>query len=214
MQLRRKRSRPPEGSGEPQGGAPVGRSLLVMLGLSLVLGLGAAACGGSPDGNGVATLGGDGAGDQQTDGGSAKKDPQEAALEFAKCMREHGVDMPDPEVDSRGRIRVTIGSPGGKGSRPDPKKLNAAQQACGNLLGGGGAGPGKLDPKAEDAMLAFARCMREHGIDMPDPTGNGLLFNSKQGPDPSSSKFKEAERAFRHQLGNPRRGERANGGEP
>ena len=192
------------------------RSVLVMLGLGLVLGLGAAACGGSPDGNGVATLGGDGAGDGQTDGGSAKKDPQEAALEFAKCMREHGVDMPDPEVDSKGRMRVTIDSPAGKGSRPDPKKLNAAQQACGNLLGDGGPGPGELDPKARDAMVDFAKCMREHGIDMPDPTGNGLLFNSKrgQGPDPSSSKFKEAERACDHHLGDLRGGERSKEEQP
>ncbi|HEU4396339.1 MAG TPA: hypothetical protein VFU54_00720 [Actinomycetota bacterium] len=173
--------------------------MLVMLGLGLALGLGAAACGGSPDGNGVATLGGDGANNQQQTGsGAAKKDPQQAALEFAKCMREHGVDMPDPEVDSQGRIRVTARA--GRG-QADPKKLNAAQRACGHLMGGGGEGPGKLDPKAQDAMLAFAKCMREHGIDMPDPTGNGLLFNSEQGPDPRSSKFKEAERACKHHLG-------------
>jgi hypothetical protein len=187
------------------------RPVLVVLGLALALALGAAACGGSPDGDGVATLGGDGANDQQTGSGSAKKDPQEAALEFAKCMREHGVDMPDPEVDSQGRIRVTVGNPGSKGNPPDPKKLEAAQQACGNLLGGGGEGPGKLDPKAQDAMLAFARCMREHGIDMPDPTGNGLVFNSKrgQGPDPRSSRFKEAERACDHHLADLRGGERS-----
>jgi hypothetical protein len=180
------------------------RRTLVALGLGLMLGLGAAACGGSPDSGGVATLGGDGAGDQQTGGsGTARKDPQEAALEFAKCMREHGVDMPDPEVDSQGRIRVTVRA--GRG-QADPKKLNEAQQACGHLMGGGGDGPGKLDPKAQDAMLAFARCMREHGIDMPDPTGNGLLFNSKRGPDPSSSKFKEAERACDHHLADLRGG--------
>jgi hypothetical protein len=182
------------------------RRTLVALGLGLMLGLGAAACGGSPDSGGVATLGGDGAGDQQTGGsGTARKDPQEAALEFAKCMREHGVDMPDPEVDSQGRIRVTVRA--GRG-QADPKKLNEAQQACGHLMGGGGDGPGRLDPKAQDAMLAFARCMREHGIDMPDPTGNGLLFNSKrgQGPDPSSSKFKEAERACDHHLADLRGG--------
>jgi hypothetical protein len=188
------------------------RSLLVMLGLGLALGLGAAACGGSPDGNGVATLGGDGAGDGQQTGsagsanGAASKDPQEAALEFARCMREHGVDMPDPEVDSQGRMRITVRA--GRG-QADPTKLNEAQRACGHLMGGGGDGPGRLDPKAQDAMLAFARCMREHGIDMPDPTGDGLLFNSKRGPDPTSSKFKEAERACDHHLGDLRGGERS-----
>jgi hypothetical protein len=199
MRSTRRRSRP--------------RSVLVVLGLGVALTLGAAACGGSPEGDGVATLGGDRAGDGQTGGGSAssgtaKKDPQEAALEFARCMREHGIDMPDPEVDSQGRMRITVGGPGKRG---DPNKLEAAQQACDHLLGGGGEGPGKLDPKAQDAMLAFARCMREHGIDMPDPTGDGLIFNSKrgQGPDPTSSKFKEAERACDHHLADLRGGERS-----
>jgi len=189
------------------------RPVLVMLGLGLALALGTAACGRSSGGDGVATLGGDGASDRQSASGQAKKDPQEAALDFAKCMRSHGVDMPDPEVDSKGRIRVTVGNRAGKGSPPDPKKLDAAQQACGHLLANGGAGPGKLDPKAQDAMLAFARCMRQHGIDMPDPTGNGLLFNSKrgqgQGPDPGSAKFKEAERACDHLLADLGAGERS-----
>ena len=96
------------------------RRTLVALGLGLALGLGAAACGGSPDGNGVATLGGDGAGDQQTGGsGTARKDPQEAALEFAKCMREHGVDMPDPEVDDQ----LTGFIPGVHAGRPTVQYL-------------------------------------------------------------------------------------------
>jgi hypothetical protein len=186
------------------------RSVLLMLGLGVALALGAAACGGSPDSGGVATLGGDrqtgNGGNSGGGNGTAKKDPQEAALEFARCMREHGVDMPDPEVDSQGRMRITVGG-GGKGG-PDPKKLDAAQRACGHLMGGGGEGPGKLDPKAQDAMLAFARCMREHGIDMPDPTDGGLIFNSKrgQGPDPDSAKFKEAERACDHHLAELRGG--------
>ena len=204
MRSTRRRSRP--------------RSVLVVLGLGVALGLGAAACGGSPDSGGVATLGGDGAGDRQAGGdggnGATGKDPQEAALEFARCMREHGVDMPDPEVDSQGRMRFNIGGPGSTGDRPDPKKLEAAQQACGHLMGGGD-GPGRLDPEAQDAMLAFARCMREHGIDMPDPTGDGLLLKSERGPDPRSAKFKEAKRACDHHLADLRgRGERSTQEQP
>ncbi|HYJ73815.1 MAG TPA: hypothetical protein VE265_15225, partial [Actinomycetota bacterium] len=82
------------------------RLALAVLGLGLAL----AACGGSPDGDRVASLSGDGA--TGTTNGTAKtpsKDPQQAALDFARCMREHGVDMPDPEVDEQGRIRVRIG---------------------------------------------------------------------------------------------------------
>jgi hypothetical protein len=184
------------------------RLALAVLGLGLAL----AACGGSPDGDRVASLSGDGA--TGTTNGAAKdadKDPQQAALDFARCMREHGVDMPDPEVDDQGRIRVRIGA-GGGGERPDPKKLEAAQQACGDLMGGGD-GDRQLDPAERDAMVAFARCMREHGIDMPDPTGDGLMLrrDGDQGPDPDSEKFQQAEQACDHHLANLGRGRRESG---
>jgi hypothetical protein len=182
----------------------VRRPALALLGLGLVLVL--AACGGSPGGDGVASLSGAGATTTTTGTGKApSKDPQQAALDFARCMRGHGVEMPDPEVDDQGRIKVRIGA-GGAGRRPDPKKLEAAQKACGNLLGGGD-GDRQLDPAERDAMVAFARCMREHGIDMPDPTGDGLTVrrdDKGRGPDPDSEAFKAAERACDHLLANLR----------
>jgi hypothetical protein len=128
-------------------------------------------------------------------------------------MREHGIDMPDPEVDEQGRIRVRVGSDGpGGGARPDPKKLEAAQEACGSLMGGGD-GERQLDPAERDAMVDFARCMREHGIDMPDPTGDGLMLrrDGDQGPDPDSEKFQQAEQACDHHLANLGRGRRESG---
>jgi hypothetical protein len=184
---------------------PTRRWPLAVLGLGLVLAL--AACGGSPDGDRVASLSGGGA--TGTTNGAAKtaaKDPQQAALDFAKCMREHGIDMPDPQVDEQGRVRVRVGGPGG-GARPDPEKLDEAQKACGHLMGGGD-GPGQINPEERDAMVAFARCMREHDIDMPDPTGDGLVIrrDGDGGPDPSSEKFQEAEKACDHHLANLGRG--------
>ena len=189
---------------------PTRRWPLAVLGLGLVLAL--AACGGSPNGDRVASLTGSGA--TGTTNGAAKtadKDPQQAALDFAKCMREHGIDMPDPQVDDQGRVRVRVGGPGG-GARPDPKKLDEAQKACGHLMGGGD-GPGQIDPEERDAMVAFARCMREHGIDMPDPTGDGLMMrrDDKGGPDPSSERFQEAEKACDQHLANLRPGGDAGG---
>lgn len=177
--------------------------VVAVLGLALAL----AACAEPSDGGKVASLSGDKA--TRATAGAAKdakdKDPQQAALDFARCMREHGVDMPDPEVDDKGRIRVRIGAggPGGGGARPDPKKLEAAQKACGSLMGGGD-GDRQIDPAQRDAMVAFARCMREHGIDMPDPTGDDLVMrrDGEQGPDPDSARFQEAEQACDHHLAN------------
>ncbi len=183
------------------------RPTVVALGLGLAVVL--AACGGSPGGDRVASLSGAGATTTTGANDAAAKDPQQRALDFARCMRAHGVDMPDPEVDDQGRIKLRIGA-GGAGRRPAPKKLEAAQKACGSLIGGGD-GDRQIDPAERDAMVAFARCMREHGIDMPDPNGNGLLFNRKgrQGPDPDSSTFKEAERACNHLLADLGAGERS-----
>ena len=169
------------------------------LGLALVL----AACGGSSGGDGVATLGRDGQDQGNAAAASAGKDPQEAALEFARCMRGQGIDMPDPQVDEQGRVTMRIGpGPGaGKADRPDPKKFQAAEKACGGLMGAGD-GPGQIDAKARDAMVAYARCMRAKGIDMPDPTGDGMVLRNDpgEGPDPTSADFKAADRACNHHL--------------
>jgi hypothetical protein len=57
--------------------------------------------------------------------------------------------------------------------------------------------------------------MREHGIDMPDPTGEGGLVmgkdDDKGGPDPDSEKFQQAEQACDHHLANLGRGRRESG---
>jgi hypothetical protein len=195
----------------PRAPRPAPIPALAVLGLGLVLAL--AACGEAPDGDRVASL--SGAGATTTTGAGragAAKDPQQAALDFARCMRANGVDMPDPEVDDQGRIKLRIG-PGGAGKRPDPKKLEAAQKACGSLIGGGD-GDRQIDPAERDAMVAFARCMREHGIDMPDPTGDGLVVrrDGDGGPDPESAEFQAAEKACDHHLGKLGRPDRESGG--
>jgi hypothetical protein len=188
----------------------------LLLAVALALVAGAAGCGRSSDGgNEVATLGGErqGDGDGAASGGAGGKDPQEAALEYARCMRQHGVDMPDPKADADGRLELRLGSPG---RRPDPKRLEEAEKACGHLLGAGGdKARGRLDPEAEEAMLRFARCMREHGVDMPDPSGGGLVIRKepgKGGIDPESPTFRRAEDACKHLL--PKRDGAGSGGRP
>ena len=189
------------------------RVTLLGLGLALALALALAACGTPADGDQVASLSGGDATTTTKGTGDDGKDPQQQAIDFARCMREHGVDMPDPEVDDQGRVRVRIGA-GGDGRRPDPKKLEEAQKACGGLMGGGD-GPGQIDPAARDAMVSFARCMREHGVDMPDPTGDGLLMRRGEGgPDPESEEFQQAENACDHHLAELGRPERESGGRP
>lgn len=77
-------------------------------------------------------------------GGGKEPSPREKAefldqaLQFARCMRAHGVPMADPVQDGRG-IRIKI-----NGSKADPNSpvFRRAQRACDafNLKGGGRAG--------------------------------------------------------------------------
>ena len=165
------------------------------------------ACGGSDDSDDVASLTdttgqssteGSGDGDSGTLSGEER---EEAQLEFAQCMREHGVDFPDP-VDGRFQYQ---GTPG------DEDELEEAQEACRDILEG--AFP-ELDEEQQaemqDALLAFARCMREHGVDFPDPQfeeGGGALQMLPEGAEDDPN-FDEAQEACQPilddaQLGGP-----------
>jgi hypothetical protein len=73
---------------------------------------------------------------------------QEKALQFAQCMRTHGVpSFPDPEF-SRGGGGIGIRIGGGKGgpSRIDPgsPRFQAAQKACQSIMPGPKGGPGNV----------------------------------------------------------------------
>jgi hypothetical protein len=177
----------------PRGRWPARTLLLIAL-----IALGAGACGGSGDGGSrVASLTGAASGGGATT--TTVRDPEQAALDYVRCMRQHGVDMPDPQTDANGRTRLQLKA----GPRTDPRKLQAAERACGRLLKPNGTTK-RLSPEAMDAMVKYARCMREHGIDMPDPSPDGgLLFRDqggKTGAGPDSAKFKAADRACQHYL--------------
>jgi hypothetical protein len=163
----------------------------------LAVGMGACA-GRGGDGAKVASVGG-ATTTTGNNGGSANnsRDPAQRALNFAKCMREHGVDVPDPKVGANGTVEFGI-----KGDPNDPK-FKEASKTCQEKTGGPlGNGNGPADPKFQEAALKFARCMREHGITkFPDPqTGGGLLIGPDSGVDPSSPTFKAAQKACEQLL--------------
>jgi hypothetical protein len=64
-------------------------------------------------------------------------DPQmlEQMRQFTQCMRDHGIDVPDPDPGGGG---VAI-SKGPGGINPDDPKFTAAEQACQDKLPGKGA---------------------------------------------------------------------------
>jgi hypothetical protein len=134
-----------------------------------------------------------GGGDPEaTAGGDDRSELREAALDFAECMRENGVDMDDPGPEGGVLLRA------GPGSGNDPAVVRKAQEACRKHMEN--VDPPELSEEDErefkERALKFARCMREQGIDMPDPTfGEGGRMTQRlggTGVNPEDPRFQEA----------------------
>jgi hypothetical protein len=177
---------------------------------TLALALAVAACGRGNNTNGVASLNGSDK-PTATTTASNSKDPRQAALEFARCMRQHGIDMPDPQFSGNKITQSIRGGPGKMG--PDDPKFKAAQQACQKYAPDGGQLT-KPNPQQQQQLLQFARCMRQHGIDVPDPgpNGGGIVVkrgsggNGRNGPNPDDPTFKAAQQACQKYLPNAGKG--------
>jgi len=123
-----------------------------------------AGCGADKKDPGVASLG-NAAKNNPSASPSASLDPKDAALKFAQCMRQNGIDVPDPEPDGGLMIKA--------GKNTDQAKMEKAMKTCQHFMKDSGPGDAAKDPKFRDAMVKYAACMRAHGVDMPDPGPDG-----------------------------------------
>ena len=94
-------------------------------------------------------------------------------------MQDHGVNFPSPKVSvsGSGDTAVAMVVPSTIGSSP---AFKAAQRACGGILPAfaplSAAALAARRHVREQELLAFARCLRAHGIPkFPDPTSQGQL---------------------------------------
>lgn len=116
----------------------------------------------------AATLTACGGGSSGTSGGESAAAEEETQLEFAECMRAHGAEVEDPKP-GKGLAIENIGDPATK----------KALAACDGKLGGAGQELSAAENEEfKEGWLAFAKCVREHGVDMGDPTfrGNGQVL--------------------------------------
>ncbi|MFD1933061.1 MULTISPECIES: hypothetical protein [Nonomuraea] len=140
------------------------RTRVLVAALPLLL---AAACGSAPSTTAqVASTGDGGTAAAARPSASASMDRDEARLKFAQCMRENGVDMPDP--DGSGGIRI-------QGKKGEQAKTEAAMKACKQYLDAAAGERKAMDPAQRDQLLKFAQCMREHGVKMEDPGADGMI---------------------------------------
>ena len=140
----------------------------------VALAVGLAACGGGGDGDEAVSAAPVVAEPQQdqavsTDEATEATD-EERALEFAQCMRDNGVDFPDPVINADGSIdlggNVTPGS-----IDPTSDTFSDAVEVCGPIVAGASFLPGaNVDETEQQAdLLAFAECLRGLGYDVIDP---------------------------------------------
>ena len=111
---------------------------------------------------------------------TSTKTAEEQALAFAQCMRDKGVDFPDPTVDANGNpsFRGAFDRSQSGGFNPGDTSFRDALDACRGLMSGfsfgGGVRGGAFDSTAiQDAMLAYTECLRDQGLDVGDITFGG-----------------------------------------
>jgi hypothetical protein len=130
------------------------------------------------------TSNGDGSGDSDV----SEADREQALLDYAECMRDHGIDMPDPQISSEDGGGILIEQEGGAEMDPESDEFQQADEACQPILEDA-MGDIEVDPEQQaemqEQMLEFAQCMRDHGIDMEDPVfdENGRVEIRANGPD-------------------------------
>jgi hypothetical protein len=162
--------------------------------LLAVLAIITVACGSEDSSDGVASL------ESETDVLAADQDAateviatdvddEEAMLAFAQCLRDQGLDVPDPEVDADGNLRLVRPNQG-DGQQVDRETIEAARAACSDILEGVSFGIRDRDrTDIEDTLVEFASCMRDHGYEMPDPD-----FAAQPGPGGGGGPFGEIDR--------------------
>jgi hypothetical protein len=102
--------------------------IALLPGLLLTLALAVAACGGGAGkSDGVASLGGADSATSTTAAGGG--DDRQKALDWARCMRQHGINLPDPQITANG-----IAQPLPEGMDRDDPRLRAPRQACRQYL--------------------------------------------------------------------------------
>ncbi|ONK13461.1 hypothetical protein [Streptomyces sp. MP131-18] len=120
------------------------------------------ACGGGDGGDGGQVAAVDGGASPDAAAGDA--DPAEQGRKFAECLRENGLEVPDPDP-ATGELDLTDAAGEGEGR----DALMTAFEACRDLAPEQYAEQPEPGAEQLDAMREFAACMRENGIDVPDP---------------------------------------------
>lgn len=117
-----------------------------------------------------------------------------AGVEYTACMRSHGVtNFPDPDAD--GTITITVST----SLDPSAPVFRRAEAQCRHLLPAEKTLSQTQQQQMKKRALAFAACMRSHGVpNYPDPkffgSGGVAQGSGGNGMDPNSPLFQAAQK--------------------
>jgi hypothetical protein len=136
-----------------------------------------ASCGGAGD-----------SGDAAASGDKSREAQERAQLQLQQCLRKQGIDLPQP-------------GQGGTPQRPtqlDREKLRSAMDGPCKKYRQKASGDLTREDREEmrDRMVKFASCMRQHGVDLPDPGSGRQDFSFG----PNDTKVQKATTACRKEL--------------
>jgi hypothetical protein len=124
-----------------------------------------------------------------------------AMLQFARCMRAHGIDMRDP-FHRAGHSGLSIELPDGA---PQTTAYTTCVHYIAQIIATKEAGARAATTTVRVSLVRYAQCMRTHGIPMLDPTPDGSLalgnvpgMSSGLGRD--TPQFRSADASCRHFL--------------
>jgi hypothetical protein len=102
-----------------------------------------------------------------------------AAVEAAQCMRGKGYNAPDPTFDEDDN---PIFQEPDLAKGADVQVYLRDRQECNRRLNEAWVAAGRPNRKEQDrqGLLAFAQCMREKGVNVPDPDAQGGWVLDKQ----------------------------------
>lgn len=148
---------------------------LTTLTLLATVALAGAGCGadGSPGGGAA----GSGSAERSGSTGSTQSAAHAKAIKLAECMRGHGLaDFPDPDAHDEFEYGISVSA----------EVWTAAVEAC-KRFETPGMFSGRRTPDRQRAALAFAKCIRAHGVtDFPDPVNGDPLVDTTKIPSSNS----------------------------
>ncbi len=136
-------------------------------------------------------------GDAQPEASASPTSSNDGGLAFASCMRDNGIDVPDPDpdggFDQRGQADIDF---------DDPQFRNALDE-CRDLLPGDNPLTRNFNSAQQNAILKLVGCLRKNGVDVPDPQfdSNGQLVIDDPGAiNPGDPKVRKALQECRSEI--------------